>query len=499
VSKRKRPAANPQPLVSTLDAALARFGPLLSAADFTALMQELERPLYPALRANPLKCDPQSALQAWAARYAWQAQPVPFCPTGIQVLASPAPISQTPEHRLGFYYIQDAASMLPVELFDFNGLDSPLILDLAASPGGKTTHLISRSGDRGLVIANDSSQERLAALRIVLQNWGGVTGAVTHFPGEKFGAWFPGTFDRVLLDAPCSMQGLRAAEGRPMRSITEREQASLAQRQAALLESALRAVKVGGQVVYSTCTLSPEEDEGVLDTLLKQYPGAFVIDDLNPRLGRPVPGLSADGERSFDPAVKQAARIWPQIFGTAGFFAARLTKCAPLPVAAQEAPSRSLARAGFEPLERRLAAALLAQLLDLYGWDGAAFLEGSSLELWQRGPVVYMLPQSYLGQFAYFPVQSLGLVLGEDAPEGFTPSHEWAARFGLVLPSGICRLPAGQVAAWLRGEDIQGRPDSSLPSGCIAIVQDEEGRLLGRGKILSGRLKNLLPRRVLTF
>jgi 16S rRNA (cytosine1407-C5)-methyltransferase len=496
MSKRKRSAAVPEPAVSPQDAALKRFRPLLSAEAFAALLEELQHPLYPALRANPLKSDPSIALQEWAARYSWQTRPVPFCREGIQVLASPTPISQTLEHRMGFYYIQDAASMLPVELFDFDGLDSPLTLDLAASPGGKTTQLISRAGDRGLVIANDSSQERITALRIVLQNWGAASSAVTHFPGEKFGAWFPEGFDRVLLDAPCSMQGLRISEGHPMRAITAREQDALAHRQAALLESALHAVKVGGQVVYSTCTLSPEEDEGVLDVLLRQYPGAFTIDDITPRLGRPAPALSADGERPFDPAVQRAVRLWPQVFGTAGFFAARLTKMMPLPVAYQEPPQRSLSRAGFEPLERRLAGSLLARLQDLYGWVGAVFMEGAGLELWRRGGVAYVLPQSYLSRFASLPVQSLGLVLGEDAPDGFVPSHEWAARFGQRLSAGIVRLPTGLLPAWLRGEDIPGRPDTSLPTGSVAIVQDEEGRPLGRGKVLAGRLKNLLPRRM---
>ena len=498
MSKRKHSAAKLEPATSPLDAALGRFRPLLSVQAFASLMEELQQPLYPALRANPLKCEPQPALQDWAGRYGWQTRPVPYCPTGRQVLSAGTPISQTLEHRLGFYYIQDAASMLPAELFDFERLESPRVLDLAASPGGKTTHLLSRTGDHGLVIANDSSQERLTALRIVLQNWGAASSAVTHFPGEKFGAWFPETFDRVLLDAPCSMQGLRAAEGHPMRSITEREQAALAHRQAGLLESALQAVKVGGQVVYSTCTLSPEEDEGVLDALLKQYPRSFAIDDLSQRLGRPAPALAADGERTFDPAVQNAARLWPQVFGTAGFFAARLTKLAPLErsLSAQEPPSRSLVRAGFEPLERRLAASLLARLNDLYGWDGVSILEQYGLELWRRGAVIYLLPQAYLAQFAAFPVQSLGLVLGEEAPDGFVPSHEWAARFGRWLSAGIYRLPAERLPAWLRGEDIQGRPTTSLPRGSIAIVQDEEGRVLGRGKVLSGRLRNLLPRRL---
>jgi hypothetical protein len=147
------------------------------------LVAELERPLYTAIRINPLKVDPQPALSGWIERYGWTVQPVPYCQHGYWITAARVSPSQTIEHRLGYYYIQDAASMLPVELFDFSGPDAPLMLDMAASPGGKTTHMIARSGDRGLVIANDSSPSRINALRLVLEQWGAVSPAVTRFPG----------------------------------------------------------------------------------------------------------------------------------------------------------------------------------------------------------------------------------------------------------------------------------------------------------------------------
>lgn len=497
MSKRKRSA----PVLSTsssIESALQRLRPLLDSAAFAQLLAELDRPLYPALRANPLKCDPQPALESWAERYGWQVSPVPFCETGRQVISSPAPISQTIEHRLGFYYIQDAASMLPAELFDFDGLDSPLVLDLAASPGGKTTHLLGRTGDRGLVLANDSSQERIAALRIVLQNWGAVSSAVTHFPGEKFGAWYPNTFDRILLDAPCSMQGLRATEGHPLRPITEREQSALARRQAGMLESALQAVKVGGQVVYSTCTLSPEEDEGVLDALLHKFPGAFQVDDISCLLDRPAPALVQDGSRAFDPAVNRAARLWPHIFGTAGFFAARLTKLSSMSGGEQEPPARPLDQVGFSPLSRRDAAAWASRLAVQFGFDFSSQLESFGLEIWQRGEALYLFPEAYLRYFARLPVQAAGMLLGEVSAEGFIPSHEWVARFGVDFTASSCRLPASYLPGWLRGEDLPAKLAASFSPGQVVAVFDEEGRLLGRGKALSARLKNLLPRRLLS-
>ncbi len=252
-----------------------------------------------AIRINPLKFNPEIAIKEWAERYSWEVTPLPFCPTGWQVAGQR--LSQTIEYKLGGYFIQEAASMLPAELFELDQA-APLILDLAAAPGGKTTHLVSRTADQGLVVANDASAARLPGLRAALQSWGAINTAVTQFNGELFGGWFPGAFDAVLLDAPCSMENLSPAAGRRRRAISARERAGLARRQLNLLSSAFQAVRPGGQVVYATCTLAPEEDEAVVDGLLRLYPGQAQLEDVSTRLGQPAPGLTCYGDRSFDPA-----------------------------------------------------------------------------------------------------------------------------------------------------------------------------------------------------
>jgi 16S rRNA (cytosine1407-C5)-methyltransferase len=496
MSKRKKaPPAPPNPL----EDALQRLAPLLAADELARLQAELEKPVPLSLRVNPIKAgDPQTAVKKWAAQYGWQVKPVPFCPAGWWVTDFNQPPSQTLEHRLGHFYIQDAASMLPVELFDFDGLDNPLILDLAASPGGKTTHLVSRAGDRGLTLANDSSQERIQALRIVLQNWGALSSVVTHFPGEKFGAWYPETFDRVLLDAPCSMQGLRSSEAHPMRPITEREQAALAKRQARLLQSALQAVKVGGQVVYSTCTLAPEEDEAVLNALMMLYPGQIQVDDLSARLPAPAPALTEYNGIPNHPSIANAARLWPHIYSTAGFFAARLTKLEPLEGEPEPPPYRPLERVGYAPVPNRERHALALELERLYQFNLLEWMEAHALHLWQREFVYYAFPIAFLEQFSTLPVQAAGIILGERAPDGmFNPAHEWASRAAGQLAAGRVNLAAEQTAAWLRGEDLPGKPACDLPIGAVALVFDEQARFTGRGKVLSNRLKNLLPRRML--
>lgn len=495
MGKRKKNQAPAAPTVTARQDALERFRPLLSGQEFELLLTELDRPLFHALRVNPLKADLQD-LARWAERYGWDLEPVRFSPLGRYVRAARVSPGQTIEHRLGRFYIQDAASMLPVELFDLDGLGAPLVLDMAASPGGKTTHLTARTMDRGLVLANDSSASRVTALRLVLQNWGAVNAAVTNFPGESFGYWYPGLFDRVLLDAPCSMQGLRSTEAHPMRAITARERTSLAQRQTRLLISAVQALKVGGQVVYSTCTLEPEEDEGVLDAVMRQFPGCLQIEPSAARLPEPAPGLIDDGENSFLPEVALAARFWPHRYQTAGFFAALLTKTAETPGPSDLPPQRPWLRTGLEALPARAVGDLARWLENEFGFMLEAVLTGQQLSLWRRGREIFALPDPYLQHFGELPFQQLGLPFGEETPDGFIPAHDWVIRYARQFSGGRYVLPPEQVQPWLRGEDWRTAPLAGLRRGQMVLAVSPEGDVLGRGKISSDRLKNLLPRRL---
>lgn len=476
--------------------ALIRYKPLLSEEEFIELEKSLAQPLYSALRFNPLKVDPQTAILELSQRYGWKVRPVPYCPTGWWITESQIPISQTLEHRLGHYYIQDAASMMPVELFDFDNISSPLVLDMAASPGGKTTHLLSRIRDRGLVIANDASRDRVTALRMVLQTWGALHVAVTSFPGEKFGYWFPEKFDRILLDAPCSMQNLRGTESHPMRAITEKEQKQLSRRQERLLANAVQALKVGGQAVYATCTLSPEEDEAVLDAVLRSFSGAVQIENLEARIPLPAPALVTDGTHQFDPSLKNAARLWPHRYDTSGFFCALITKTAPVSGPVEAPPQRSLEKIELRELSDRDLKVLSDLFESEYAFNLDQILDEHELSLWKRRDKIYALPELFLTHFSSFPFQAVGLLLGSETVDGFEPSQEWISRFHDRFQSGIFQLPSENVEKWLRGEDILGDFSQIYERGKILIIQDEFNRLLGPGRVLNDRLKNLLPRRM---
>lgn len=487
--KRQENTLNPQA------AMLERFLPLLRAEDVKALMNELEQPLYPSFRINPLKVDQPDIVNQWAQSYQWQLKPVPFCETGYWATDSPSPISKTIEHSLGHYYIQDAASMLPVELFDFSKLEEhPLILDMAASPGGKTTHLVSKTKDQALIIANDSSRERLTALRIVLQNWGSSHVGVTNYPGEYFGSWFPETFDAILLDAPCSMQGLRESDSHAIKSITQKEINNLARRQRKLLESALQALKIGGQVVYSTCTLTVEENEMVLDEILQQFHHQIQIDPIEDFLKKPAPAIDKFEQFDFNPQVANAARIWPFRFGTAGFFAARITKVNEIESKFKQPPSRPLSSANWFPYPEKQQADLLHQISNLNGIHLENLIEKYDWQIWQYKNNLYCFPGKFIENFPDLPVQSLGLPLAEVSDEGYVLSHEFVTRFGRLASTNICIVEDDQLSSWMRGDDLM-NPARQYPP--LLIMCDHVGRILGRGKPTGERIRNLLPKRAL--
>jgi len=470
---------------------LDRYQPLLSADDFARLQAAIAQPLPPALRVNTLKIDLETARRTWPVEYGWQVQPVPFCESGWQISGNEEALSRTVEHRTGFYYIQDAASMLPAEMFTFDR-EFPLILDMAASPGGKTTHLLSKINDRGVLIANDSSSGRIAGLRSNLQSWGTLSSALTSYPGERFGEWWPDTFDHVLLDAPCSGESLRTAERRKTRFVSAKERLQLQQRQIKLLHSAFQAVKPGGQVVYATCTLAPEEDEAVIDALLKVYPHAATIESVSNLVT--APALTRDGDVEFPADVQRAVRLWPHLYDTSGFFATLIRKDGRVNAPTSLPPQRTLAHAGFSSLNETQQREVINALHNGYGFDLRSVLEGQRLELLKRSDSVYAVPAQFIAHFGDFPCIAIGMLIGEWNDGTFVPSHELIMRFSSQLTGQRFALNADHVKQWITGQDLR-TVTPPYPTGSFILIEDEHHRYLGRGKVLRERLRNLLSKR----
>lgn len=475
---------------------LKRFKDILNERDIQDALDIQSQPLPTGIRINPLKLDPSQAIHTLSTRYGWQVQTLPFCEACWTLTDPDTPPGRTIEHRMGQYYIQDAASMLPVSLFRVYQ-DRPLILDMAASPGGKTTHLIDRSQDQGFVIANDASQSRIPALRSVLATWGGTNQIVTNYPGEVFGDWYPETFDLVLLDAPCSMENLRPTANHPLRETTVDERLRLQERQIQLLTSGLKALKTGGQLVYATCSLAPEEDEAVVDAVIKRHPNAIQTEDVFNHFELSAPGLTHFNNQLFNPQLRHALRLWPHLTGMSGFFCVLLTKKDVIPALKKDPPSRKFSKTNLMPVEKNIKNKVLNQLTRQYGFNLSEIMNDLSLELYQRYDQLFLLPSFYLHYFNSLPYEYIGMPLGFWIEEQLQPSHEFISRFGLRFTHGTIQINHHEVNQWIDGRDIR-HPDTDLiPSGQYLLVKDREGRNLGMGKLLPKRLRNMLPRQLI--
>jgi len=473
-----------------------RYRPYLNKTEFNALINELDTSLSPAIRANCLKVDPMSSIHKWKDLYQWEIKDIPYYPFGWQIINSPSSISRTIEHQMGEYYIQDAASMLPVSLFDKTKFEGKLILDMAASPGGKTTQLIDTAKDKSFVIANDSSSSRLQALKIVLQNWGAQNFMITNFPGEMFGEWFPNTFDMVLLDAPCSMENLRPNVSHPARSITESERNRLALRQNALLISAFKALKPNGELIYSTCTLAPEEDEAVLDFLMTSYPyNAEIVKIQN--LSFQAPAFTIFQDNSYHPQVKNALRLWPHILGTSGFFSAKILKSYLTNQDTNPSPTRLFNATGLQKLSENEYIWLSNYFQDNFGFSISDLLECQKVRLYRRKDLIFTIPSTYLESFQSLPYHTLGMRIGKQIGEEFIPSQEFVSRFGYGFTQGIYEIPSDLVMQWMSGQDLRGLSISNYRNRQIVLIKDPLSRNLGCGRLLPNRIRNLLPMRTI--
>lgn len=466
---------------------LERFASLLNVSEYEALLESIHKPLLPAIRINPLKSGDSIAGEL-STNYGWTLLPIPYCSQGFRVKTnSGLSLSETVEYKNGCYYIQEASSMLPVELFSLTEATTSLTLDLAASPGGKTTHLVSRMEDSGLILANDSSQGRLQALKIVLQQWGATNTAVTRFPGETFGSWFPDLFDRVLIDAPCSMQGLRTTESHPPRPVTAKETRRLAKQQVDLLTSAIAATKIGGEIVYSTCTLAPDENEEVVASILSRLKDQVILEDAQRILPIPAPGIASTN----DIDMQRAIRFWPHRYDTAGFFACIFKKIGSTGVNPKDAPSHSMEKAGFIELNSSEENDFCLKLESEYGYPMQSYLNDHNRALIQRDDKIFIFPRLLLDHFPNLPVQYAGLQVCTINADDISPTFEWVSRFGQQCQNSLTRLNEKELAEWQKGLDIPFDHCWINKKANIHIVLDEDGRFRGRGKLIQGILKNL--------
>ncbi len=353
-----------------------RYRPLVD--DWEAFAACVRSPLPLTVWANPARAAPEEA-RAWLEAEGLHPAPVGWCPGAFRV---PAEEGGAPggllANRAGLVHVQEEVSLLPVTLLDPR--PGERVLDLCAAPGSKASQIGARMAGRGTLVANDKEWRRLAPLGRNLERMG-VTNAVltsydaANYPGDA------GLFDRVLADVPCTCEGTSRKNPEVFSWGGEEAWIEAARVQAAILRTAVRLCRPGGRIVYSTCSYAPEENEGVVDTVLGEMGGAVELAEARVDGFRSAPGIVEWDGRRYRPELARAMRAWPHANDTGGFFVAVLEKRG----AAAESDAGAVARLDFAD-----AGPHLAPVIDRFGLPGGLF-EGTRLIRGGRG-VLSLVP-----------------------------------------------------------------------------------------------------------
>jgi NOL1/NOP2/sun family putative RNA methylase len=467
----------------------------LLGAEAEPFLESLLRPAERAVRANLGKLGPAELPAVLGA----DLEPVPWCreafflPAGLR--AGPPP-----PHAAGLLYLQEPSALLPVEALDVR--PGQRLLDLAASPGGKTTQIAGKLGGSGVVLANEVERSRLQALADNLDRWGSRRVAVCNEPVERLAERLPrGWFDRVLLDAPCSGEGLFRRSQAARAQWRPGHVRGAAERQRRLLRLAAGLVRPGGVLVYSTCTFAPEENEQQVAAFLAEHDGWEVLaipwhEGFAP--GRP------DWCEGAPAGLERTVRLWPHRLRGDGHFVARLGRRGDGPPAGPVPPGpppQGPLRPGSPPpgRHRRDRDRGRRDLRDHNRDQGAgavlAAWEGFAAEVIREplpaprvvGERAYLVPDAELAaaDLRWFRP---GLPLGRGRAGRFEPAHALALALD---PAGVARqlrLDGRLAREFLRGETLP----CAEPPGWILVTMGDWP--IGWGRIAGGALKSQVPR-----
>ncbi|MBR9677415.1 RsmB/NOP family class I SAM-dependent RNA methyltransferase [Candidatus Woesearchaeota archaeon] len=301
--------------VTFKDAFIERYSELTDFEKFKEISLTYPRK---AIRVNTLKISVKDLVTRLEAK-GWTLTPVPWCPEGFWIEGAQTDIGNLLEHTLGYIYVQDPSSMIPPVVL--NPKPEDLVLDMCAAPGSKATQIAAMLQNKGLLIANDEDYNRLKALGMNMQRVGAHNTIITKMHGRNIKNQ---QFDKILVDAPCSGTGTICKSLRVLQDWSPNLVKRVAGQQRQLLQTAFNNLKKGGEVVYSTCTMEPQENEGVISWLLENNADVQIL-PIELLLKRSDAITSFDGTQ-YDSRVKDCLRIWPQDNNTEGFFVCKIRK-----------------------------------------------------------------------------------------------------------------------------------------------------------------------------
>ena len=420
--------------------------------DFDEFLKFYENENYKGLRVNTLKCSAEKLKTL----VDFELVNTPFCKEGFYIPSGVSSLGNSPLHHCGAFYIQEPSATSAVEMLGVEKND--FVLDLCAAPGGKSTQIGAKLQGTGLLWSNEIVRNRANILLSNIERMGISNAVVSNCHPDILCNELQGRFDKVLVDAPCSGEGMFRKNSDAQNEWSVEHVKSCAQRQLMILNSAKNALKEGGVMVYSTCTFSQEENEGVITQFLSENPD-FELEDAGIDFGRKT--------------LEYACRIFP-MDGGEGHFAARLRK-------------KGEGYGSIIPYKNN-------QKIDDKVWDfyDSLFVDrpfGDNLTL--VGEKIIILPENYNRNIKNTGIIRAGVILGEIVKNRIEPHHS----VFMAAQKNDCRsavdfdLTSDEIQKFLHGEEI------AVPSevkGYTAVCVNEI--TVGFGKASNGRLKNKYPK-----
>ncbi|AWB44175.1 rRNA cytosine-C5-methyltransferase [Paenibacillus sp. CAA11] len=484
--------------------------------EYNAFLASYEKPRFAGIRVNTLKI----SRDAFFTLSPFSLRPVPWCETGFYIDEGLKP-GKHPYYHAGLYYIQEPSAMAPAEALDVQPGDR--VLDLCAAPGGKSTQIAARLQGEGLLVTNDISAERTKALAKNIELYGVRNAIVLNETPERIAKAFPHFFNKILIDAPCSGEGMFRKDEDMARQWEKHsvEKCSLMQRD--ILQSAARLLSPGGTIVYSTCTFAPEEDEGQIASFLKQHedfeviplPEAWGIASGRPEWLQPS-DLDTEWTQADQEALARTAdtgRLWPHRIEGEGHFVAVLRHTGEAHEATTDKAVNESVKPGAVRRKEQAAARGRGGKRD----SRQAPSQDELLRAWKHfcdnhlagqpehaGHPVWFGSQLYLAPLEAERLSGLktvrpGWYVGSVKNGRFVPAQPLAAALRPEEAGRVLKLSSeeGEAVRYLKGETLQ-VPQERLQcqagmeaKGYILVCVD--GYSLGWGKWQDGMLKNEYP------
>ena len=373
-------------------------------------------------------------------------------------------VGNHPYHHAGMIYVQEPGAMAPAECLDIN--PDWCVLDMCAAPGGKSTQLKNKLGSNGVLVSNEIISSRCRILTGNVERLGLRNTVTTCLDSAKIAKSFPSRFDLIMVDAPCSGEGMFRKEEAAIDEWSMENVLKCAQRQKEILENAVIALKDGGFIIYATCTFSLEENEMVIDDFLCRHPEFELIEVKESVKNHTSDGILFDGCKTNN--ISACRRFYPHVSKGEGQFMAVLHNKNEASDSSYKAPSQKIDRIVFEFLNETIT-----------GYDK------DSVRMYNGNPVYFTNSFEVPDKTAF----SCGITIGEIRKNYILPHHQFFMAMGSDFKRKInLSADSEDIMRYLHGEEI----NADCENGWAVVTVD--GCAVGGTKVVNGRAKNHYPK-----